>query len=190
MKVSLLQAPTVGVNFAELAIKNKSAYVHHAIRSLTFSTKVGFPSSGPFGLMENADDDVRGALLPMAIEDTTTPSGKHPESWVTQLRKAMDAHARSLAICLGLGGLSLMVFLVIFRGPPSFSKHDHPENEIGEGDAIGDSIPWQQRAEAVKQAFVHAYSNYEKFAYPMDELKPLSKHGVNKWVMLLATSAE
>ncbi|KAJ7066169.1 glycoside hydrolase family 47 protein [Mycena amicta] len=33
---------------------------------------------------------------------------------------------------------------------------------------------WDQRAEQVKAAFVHAYNGYEQFAAPHDELKPLT----------------
>ncbi|KAF7308236.1 alpha-1,2-Mannosidase [Mycena chlorophos] len=33
---------------------------------------------------------------------------------------------------------------------------------------------WERRAELVKAAFVHAYSGYEKFAAPHDELRPLT----------------
>jgi hypothetical protein len=34
---------------------------------------------------------------------------------------------------------------------------------------------WTERAEQVKDAFRHAYSGYERLAYPHDELKPLSE---------------
>lgn len=33
---------------------------------------------------------------------------------------------------------------------------------------------WKQRAEAVKNAFRHAYGGYERHAKPHDELKPLT----------------
>lgn len=39
---------------------------------------------------------------------------------------------------------------------------------------------WEERAEKVKAAFLHAYHGYEKYASPRDELLPLSKAGVNK----------
>jgi len=42
--------------------------------------------------------------------------------------------------------------------------------------------PWKERQQRVKKAFVHAYHGYEKFASPMDELKPLSNVGLNKCV--------
>lgn len=43
---------------------------------------------------------------------------------------------------------------------------------------------WEERQQRVKKAFVHAYHGYEKYAAPMDELKPLSNMGLNKCVGL------
>lgn len=34
---------------------------------------------------------------------------------------------------------------------------------------------WAERAEKVKEAFVFAYSNYERYAFPRDELYPISR---------------
>jgi len=39
---------------------------------------------------------------------------------------------------------------------------------------------WDERAEAVKQAFIHAYHGYEKYAFGKDEIRPLSKNTVDK----------
>jgi hypothetical protein len=39
---------------------------------------------------------------------------------------------------------------------------------------------WQQRSEAVREAFLHAYGGYEKYAFGADELKPLNNDSVNK----------
>lgn len=44
---------------------------------------------------------------------------------------------------------------------------------------------WANRAEQVKYAFMHAYHGYEEYAAPRDELKPLSREGVNKYVDIL-----
>ena len=41
---------------------------------------------------------------------------------------------------------------------------------------------WNERAEQVKQAFVHAYHGYERYASPNDELKPISHGKINKCV--------
>lgn len=43
---------------------------------------------------------------------------------------------------------------------------------------------WNQRAQSVKQAFLHAYNNYERYAAPHDELKPLTQGKVDKYVLL------
>ncbi|KAG6869228.1 hypothetical protein C0993_009092 [Termitomyces sp. T159_Od127] len=41
---------------------------------------------------------------------------------------------------------------------------------------------WSDRAEKVKQAFVHAYDGYRQYALPDDELRPLSGTSINKQV--------
>ena len=40
---------------------------------------------------------------------------------------------------------------------------------------------WESRAEDVKDAFLHAYHGYEKYAASFDELLPVSASGVNKY---------
>jgi mannosyl-oligosaccharide alpha-1,2-mannosidase len=49
----------------------------------------------------------------------------------------------------------------------------HPEEE-DEFDVPGRHVNWAARANAVKQAFVHAYHGYETYAFPEDELLPLT----------------
>ena len=39
---------------------------------------------------------------------------------------------------------------------------------------------WAERAERIKEAFLHAYHGYEQHASPKDELLPLSNGSVNK----------
>lgn len=39
---------------------------------------------------------------------------------------------------------------------------------------------WEDRALQVKNAFLHAYHGYEQFAFPSDELLPLSNTSINK----------
>ncbi|THH05387.1 hypothetical protein EW145_g4830 [Phellinidium pouzarii] len=41
--------------------------------------------------------------------------------------------------------------------------------------------PKERRAEAVKEAFVHAYSAYEEYAMPADELKPLRNTSIQNF---------
>lgn len=41
---------------------------------------------------------------------------------------------------------------------------------------------WQDAAQQVKTAFLFSYDNYEKYAIPHDEIMPLSRAGVDKYV--------
>ena len=42
--------------------------------------------------------------------------------------------------------------------------------------------PWARRAKAVRAAFLHAYKGYLTYAAPHDELRPISKRHVDKYV--------
>ena len=61
--------------------------------------------------------------------------------------------------------------------PPSGEAAEHAG---APAKPAGPQIDWKARAEAVKEAFLHAYHGYEKYAMPADELKPLTNSSVNK----------
>ncbi|KAJ4718777.1 alpha-1,2-Mannosidase [Melia azedarach] len=58
----------------------------------------------------------------------------------------------------------------------------HPGNKVLMEDPID-----IQRKEKVKEAMIHAWSSYEKYAWGQDELQPQSKNGVNSFGGLGAT---
>ncbi|EKM55139.1 glycoside hydrolase family 47 protein [Phanerochaete carnosa HHB-10118-sp] len=65
----------------------------------------------------------------------------------------------------------------VITDPPPFPKLPTPEDS-------GDLALWRQRAEQVKEAFVRSYEVYEEFAYPHDELRPVSdgiRDNFNGW---------
>lgn len=84
--------------------------------------------------------------------------------------------------------------------PPPFGghhppppPHGRPGSEFGggkeepgahrppsSGPGSDSTVNWTERAERVKEAFVHAYHGYEEHAFPKDELLPLSNGSVNK----------
>lgn len=39
---------------------------------------------------------------------------------------------------------------------------------------------WADRAAQVKNAFLHAYHGYERYAFPHDELRPISNTSIDK----------
>ena len=55
----------------------------------------------------------------------------------------------------------------------------YPEEE-GTFDIPDRSVDWTARATAVKQAFAHAYHGYETYAFPEDELLPLTNSSETK----------
>jgi hypothetical protein len=54
----------------------------------------------------------------------------------------------------------------------------HPQGSVPE--PIGSSSIWSTRAAQVKEAYLHAWNGYQKFAAPFDELLPVSDGKVNK----------
>ncbi|PKA64438.1 Mannosyl-oligosaccharide 1,2-alpha-mannosidase MNS3 [Apostasia shenzhenica] len=66
------------------------------------------------------------------------------------------------------------------RLPPQLSP-DAIRNESSNIDArkLSDRSEWKSKQEKVKEAFVHAWSGYSKYAMGYDELKPISKKGVD-----------
>ena len=73
------------------------------------------------------------------------------------------------------------------RPPPDPGSHRHrikpQERPLTEfpGHQIDDV--WAQRADAVRGAFLHAYSSYVTYAAPHDELLPLAKAPIDKCVL-------
>ena len=96
-------------------------------------------------------------------------------------RRTIDANAvgriwRPLSFVLVsvffLYGIAWVAYPSALSGLPARLRPSDPQ---GESTAI-----WDERAEAVKQAFIHAYHGYEKHAFGKDEIRPLSKNTVNK----------
>ena len=57
-------------------------------------------------------------------------------------------------------------------------------DEFTAAEAAASDAEGRVRAEAVKEAMKHVWSNYEKLAWGMDELKPVSGRGDNNWAGL------
>uniref|UniRef100_I1M1F3 alpha-1,2-Mannosidase n=1 Tax=Glycine max TaxID=3847 RepID=I1M1F3_SOYBN len=68
------------------------------------------------------------------------------------------------------------------RLPPRFSP-DETGTGNGNGHVLGNPdvvrSMWIARQKKVKEAFIHAWSGYKKFAMGYDELMPLSQHGID-----------
>lgn len=67
-------------------------------------------------------------------------------------------------------GLGFLITLYRTYTPSPWSIHPE-ENEF---DVPDRQVDWDVRANAVKQAFIHAYHGYETYAFPEDELLPLT----------------
>ncbi|XP_068635603.1 mannosyl-oligosaccharide 1,2-alpha-mannosidase MNS3-like [Aristolochia californica] len=66
----------------------------------------------------------------------------------------------------------------LWRKPPRLPPPEYGTS-ILDPDKLNSISKWVSRQEKVKQAFVHAWSGYKKFAFGFDELKPLSREGVD-----------
>ncbi|RXW23064.1 hypothetical protein EST38_g2818 [Candolleomyces aberdarensis] len=76
------------------------------------------------------------------------------------------------------GGLVVISALVLLRIAAS-SLGSTPSFSLPEADRHVTSSEWNSRAERVKEAFVHAYHGYEKYASPEDELRPVTNEGMS-----------
>lgn len=68
-------------------------------------------------------------------------------------------------------GLSFLITLYRAYMPNPWKMPLEGEGGFG---VPGSHVNWPARADAVKQAFVHAYHGYEAHAFPEDELLPLT----------------
>ncbi|KAF9645503.1 glycoside hydrolase family 47 protein [Thelephora ganbajun] len=80
-----------------------------------------------------------------------------------------------LAVALGF-----LVTLYRTYIPPPHLWPTHPVEEA-EFDVPDRNVDWAARANAVKQAFAHAYHGYEAYAFPEDELLPLTNSSEMKF---------
>jgi hypothetical protein len=55
--------------------------------------------------------------------------------------------------------------------------------------SLSDPEVWAERASKVKNAFLHAYHGYERYAAPHDELKPVSNRASYVYVVCLSLGA-
>ncbi|XP_061361554.1 mannosyl-oligosaccharide 1,2-alpha-mannosidase MNS1-like isoform X1 [Gastrolobium bilobum] len=73
------------------------------------------------------------------------------------------------------------------KGPAESIQNDEKINKFHEGVYVEDDPISIQRREKVKDAMIHAWTSYEKFAWGKDELKPQSMNGVDSFGGLGAT---
>ena len=90
-------------------------------------------------------------------------------SWLKTL-----AWRHYVLLAVGLGFLITLCRGYVFR-----PWRMYPEGEV-EFDVPDRNVNWAARANAVKQAFVHAYHGYEAHAFPEDELLPLTNSSETK----------
>jgi endoplasmic reticulum Man9GlcNAc2 1,2-alpha-mannosidase len=72
--------------------------------------------------------------------------------------------------------------LILRDSGPDYSQPYRPTVHVGGGEPRPPATTWPGKAEAVKDAFRHAYHGWEKYAAPADELLPNSARKVNKYI--------
>lgn len=91
----------------------------------------------------------------------------------TSLRRR-NISIRHLAFALVLSIASLTLYYNYLRHIPDPFPADSiyypPESPV----------VWEGRALQVRDAFLHAYHGYESFAFPNDELRPLSNRSIDR----------
>lgn len=81
------------------------------------------------------------------------------------------------------GFMAISVLWLLFNsfssGPTPFA---FPPEAYEEAELAPPHV-WKGRADRVKEAFLHAYHGYEHYAFPHDELRPLSNRDRDKFVV-------
>jgi hypothetical protein len=80
---------------------------------------------------------------------------------------------RSILLLFGVLALLYVTFRIQYE-----QSHFLAPNDVH--DAASASAIWAERANSVRKAFLHAYGEYERSAFPHDELLPLSRGWVDK----------
>ncbi|KAF9480536.1 glycoside hydrolase family 47 protein [Pholiota conissans] len=104
--------------------------------------------------------------------------------WATPLHRAFRSSLLLRNTIYGSLILLALTTLMYIKTPtsttsiiPHYTQPSEPPREL-EDVSIAE---WVRRSVQVKQAFLHAYRNYERFAAPHDELKPLTQGKVDNF---------
>ncbi|KAF8909304.1 glycoside hydrolase family 47 protein [Gymnopilus junonius] len=73
----------------------------------------------------------------------------------------------------------LALYVLLYTTAPRRVLSSLPH--YGQPNDVGQPTTWDGRAAKVREAFVHAYRGYMRYAAPSDELKPLSNGNVNNF---------
>lgn len=91
---------------------------------------------------------------------------------------------------------AILLWVILYLTYPSFDRHPPPPpppytpfRQNGRFPPHGPGREVTVRADAVRHAFLHAYTGYKEYAGNNDELKPLSNGAVNKCVLAPSPSA-
>ncbi|XP_050231469.1 mannosyl-oligosaccharide 1,2-alpha-mannosidase MNS3 [Mercurialis annua] len=66
----------------------------------------------------------------------------------------------------------------LFRKPPRLPPRLSPDDKVTP-EKLNADLKWKGREQKVKEAFIHAWSGYKKYAMGYDELMPLTHRGVD-----------
>jgi hypothetical protein len=106
----------------------------------------------------------------------------HP---VAQLWNAFRHRRISCRLLAFLAAVSLTVYTIYSSNISQLSF------VLTEGSSSSPTPPevWAERAAQVRNAFLHAYHGYERYAAPHDELKPVSNRASDEYVVYACPSA-
>lgn len=93
---------------------------------------------------------------------------------------------KPLARLLPYTAAAVFLWGILYFTWPSFERYPPPPHapfrQRGRFPPHGPGRKVSARADAVRHAFLHAYTGYQKYAGNNDELRPVSNEAVNKYV--------
>lgn len=96
------------------------------------------------------------------------------------MRRFVKRHSKNKGTIIALGIVMTILLYLLWPSSHARGSFDRwlPPSERNTPSYT--NLPPERRAEAVKEAFGHAYSAYEKHALPADELRPLTNTSQQK----------
>lgn len=112
--------------------------------------------------LDALDDEDTAILLPGPTSTGPRSHGKMP---------ARSVFTRKLMLKLAAALLSAFGLVIFYR------------QRLGADAPLqGETVNWYSRSEQVRDAFVHAYDDYMRIAFPHDELLPLTNETADEYV--------
>lgn len=125
-------------------------------------------------------------MLPLHVQQKNYPRILLESDFMARAHRFFTRHFKNRTSVTG--GILLTFICLYFLWPVSVRSSLQLFSPGNKNQPSYTNWPKAKRAHAVKEAFVHAYGSYEKYAMPADELMPVRNKTQQKYVRLYGQS--